>query len=166
MADGNDMLLPVPTPTQPPLLSQLSVVQKLLSSQPLTAPGLQPPPLHWSSMVQALLSLHGSELLILIQPLNASHKSVVHGLPSSQSLAWPPPHLPPLQVSPSVHGLPSSQLPLLTVKTQPFFASQLSEVQTLPSSQSLNAPGWHTPPAQLSPSVHTLLSLQSPFNCS
>jgi hypothetical protein len=60
---------------------------------------------HW------LLSLHGALLGVLVQPIWPLQVSAVHGLPSSQFLGLPL-HTLDAQKSPSVQGLPSSQLPL------------------------------------------------------
>ncbi len=62
-------------------------------------------------------------------PSTGSQLSVVHGLPSSQTMAAPPWQLPPLHVSPLVHLLPSWQLAVLLVFLQPIVGSQLSLVQ-------------------------------------
>ena len=99
----------------------------------------------------------------------------LHRLPSSwpaQSLVcWqaqvllPPTHEPPLQESPAVQPLPSSQLAVLLVKTQPDVLLQLSLVHALPSSHTvadvpLQPPPAHASPVvQASPSVHGRLLL-------
>src|SRR5213083_830087 len=85
---------------------------------------------------------------------------MVHLLPSSQFFAEPPTHVPPLQVSPVVQGLPSSQGLVLLVCVQPVAGLQPSVVQTLPSSQLGAAPPTHVPPLQVSPVVQAFPSLQ------
>lgn len=94
--------------TQPPLGSQLSVVQALLSPQAFAAPGLQPPALHASPVVQTLPSSHGAEFTANMQPLSGSHASSVQGLPSAHCSGVPAAHAPSLHASPLEHRLPSS----------------------------------------------------------
>src|SRR5438552_7737985 len=85
---------------------------------------------------------------------------MVHLLPSSQFFAGPPTHVPPLQASPVVQGLPSSQGLVLLVCVQPVAGLQPSVVQTLPSSQLGAAPPTQVPPLQVSPVVQAFPSLQ------
>lgn len=73
-----------------------------------------------------------------------------------------PLHNPPLQVSLAVQGLLSVQLAALSAKVQPVWAVQPSSVQRLPSAQGKALPGWHRPPAQVSPIVQRLPSSQAP----
>ncbi len=148
--------------TQPLLTSQLSSVQGFKSLQTLGLPGTHLPPEQVSSSLQTLSSVHGSALLTLMQPCAASHKSVVHTLPSSQTLGPPEAHLPSLQLSPSVQMLASEHGAVLLTATQPFLVSQLSVVQPLLSSHALGLPGSHTPSKHASPSVQALLSVQLP----
>jgi hypothetical protein len=54
---------------QPVLLSQLSMVQGLLSSHAVALPPPQLPSAHCSALVQALPSLHGPPLGLAVQPL-------------------------------------------------------------------------------------------------
>ena len=108
--------------------------------------------------MHALPSVHGAVLFTCVQPLCASHTSVVQGLLSSHGATVPPVQRPPTHLSLSVHELPSSHARTLSVKTQPVAPSQLSFVQGLPSEHSSLAPGWHAPPAHASPTVHTLPS--------
>ncbi len=75
-----------------------------------------------------------------------------------------PTQTPPLQMSICVHTSPSLQVALLLAKMQPLPASQLSVVQGFWSSQGVMLPAKQTPPLQLSPVVHTLLSLQLPLS--
>jgi hypothetical protein len=72
------------TVTQPVAGLQLSVVQRLPSSQ-LSGVPTQAPPEHVSPVVQALPSLHAFTLLAWTQSPWASHVSVEQGLPSSHS---------------------------------------------------------------------------------
>jgi hypothetical protein len=62
-------------------------------------------------------------------------------------------------VSAVVQALPSSQGALLLLYTQPCKVSQLSSVQTSPSSQTGGAPPVQLPPLQVSPVVHASPSL-------
>ena len=94
---------------QPVPALQPSSVQTLPSSQLGGGPPTQLPPLQWSLVVQASLSLHGAVLLMWVQPVLAVQLSVVHGLPSSQLGGEPPVQMPAWQVSLVVQALPSSQ---------------------------------------------------------
>jgi hypothetical protein len=140
---------------------QVSVVHTLLSLQTTGVPGLQTPPPQVSPAVQAFPSLQGFVLFVWTQPVDGLQLSSVHGLPSSQ-LSVPVPGLqtPAPQVSPVVQAFPSSQGFVLFVYTHPVAGLQLSVVQTLLSLQTTGAPGWQTPPPQVSPNVHAFPSLQ------
>ena len=94
---------------------QVSVVQAMPSLQLSGGPPTQLPPLQVSFVVHALPSLQGALLLVCWQvPDGAEQVSSVQGLPSSQFLATPGMQLPPLQLSPIVQPLASSQgVPLL-----------------------------------------------------
>ena len=146
---------------QPLAAAQPSFVHMLSSLQSVAAPGKHAPPLQVSPKVQALLSLHGSLLLVKIQPPLASHVSVVHGLPSLQTTNLPGAQVPPLHTSLSVQLLPSLHGLLVVLYTQPVLTLQLSAVHTLPSSQSVASPGKQEPSAQVSPTVQALLSLHA-----
>ncbi len=134
-------------PQLPVLGSHASAVQPLPSSQFLAGPALQVPPLHTSPILHGLWSSHAAALGAALQlPLCGSQASVVHKLPSSQTLALPALHAPLLHVSPTVHESPSLQLAalLLWLQVPPL---QLSSVHGLPSSQftlapCLQAPNW------------------------
>ena len=150
------------------------------------------PPLHTSPYVHLSPSSQAvpSAALPNTQPLAASHKSAVHGLPSSHAIALPTqlpcPHKSgSLQALPSLHGVLSSA----KYAQSPVFLSHVSLVQGLPSSQPDAAIALHCPPVhaaavqkvpsilQAPPSitpfsqpnlpqtslVHGLLSLQSLF---
>ena len=140
---------------------QASSVQTFASSQLTAVPGEHAPPLHLSPAVQPLLSEQLAVLLVWVQPATLSQESLVQGLPSSQLIAPPAPQEPPLQVSPTVQTLPSLQDAVLLADLQPAWASQVSVVQGLPSSQVLGPAGVQTPALQASPMVQLLLSLQT-----
>ena len=79
-------------------------------------------------------------------------------------LLLPDVQTPPLQTSPMVHGLPSSQEMILLLCVQPATGSQASVVQTLPSSQSTvgtTTLPLQTPAPQTSPVVQALPSLHA-----
>lgn len=149
------------TNKQPEFALQLSVVQRLPSLQGELAPAAHLPPLQASPVVQKSLSLQGALLLLKIQPFFTSQPSSVHRLPSSH-LSAAPPMQPPfwhtsliVQTFPSLHGKGPARC------THPLFGSQVSIVQGLLSSQTRPAPGTHLPPAQVSPLVQALPSLQN-----
>ena len=146
---------------QPLVTSQPSLVHTLPSSQAKAAPGWQLPPPQTSTVVQALLSVQGKVLFWCVQPVLASHSSVVHGLPSSHGACVPPTHSPPEHASFSVHELPSSHASVLGVNTQPLAMLQLSSVHGLPSVHARIAPGLQAPPAHVSLVVQTLPSVQA-----
>ena len=145
---------------QPSLLSQESVVQPFPSSHTTLPDPVQLPPLHWSWVVHRLPSLH------VLLPGKWTHLpppqlSSVHTLLSLQSGALPLTQVPPLQLSPSVQPSPSLQpMPSLKVLVQPLAIAQLSLVQPLPSSHTIELAPEQLPPVQCSPSVHALLSVQ------
>ncbi len=141
---------------QPLTLSQLSVVQLLLSSQLMTAPLLHRPVLQVSPEVQALPSSQEppSARAACMQPLTLSQLSVVHALASLQFKAPPGLHNPPAQVSPVVQALPSLHAAVLLLWVQPSLASQASFVHGLLSSQLT------TDPLQV-PVVQTSLAVQA-----
>ena len=96
---------------QPVAGAHESVVQGLPSLQSVTEVSVpaQLPPLQTSLVVQALPSSHESLLVMFKQPVPGSHESVVHTLPSLQSVAEvsAPAQLPPLHTSLVVQALPS-----------------------------------------------------------
>ncbi len=147
--------------TQPSFASQDSVVQRLPSSQVVAAPGRQTPSEHASPTVQALPSLQLSVVGVNTQPPVCEQLSAVHGLPSLQGVVVPGVQMPPPHTSPTVQELPSEQERMLYVVTQPLTGSHASVVQTLPSSQVLDAPGTHSPLTHASPTVQTLPSVQA-----
>ncbi len=146
---------------QPAILSQLSSVQGLPSSQLANAPGLQAPPAHTSPSVQVLPSSHGSVLLARVQPSAGLQPSLVQGSPSLQSWALPGTHTPWAQLSATVHRLASLQGAVLALVVQPFCASQPSSVHGLPSSHTVLSPAAHLPLVQASPKVQTSPSLHA-----
>ncbi len=147
-----------------PLTSQVSAVHRLLSLHAVAVPT------HCrfrqaSPVVQTKPSSHGepsgSLTMSHMPPSADTQKSVVHGLPSLQTLAVPV-HLPLWQASLRVQLSPSSQmLPLARgVKTQlPLVASQVSVVHALLSLQVAGEPA-QTPAVHLSLAVHDLPSSQ------
>jgi hypothetical protein len=121
--------------TQPVATLQLSLVQPLASLQLTSEPDWQLPPAQTSPLVQALPSSHALVRLLCTQPDVVSHVSAVHGLLSLQLGALLPAWQALLaQTSPSVQALPSEQLLLLALKTQPPTLLQLSVVHGLLSS--------------------------------
>ena len=144
---------------QPRSGSQLSSVHTLASSQVSGGPPTHTPPEQESPVVQAFPSLHGLLLFVNTQPVVGLHVSVVQRIPSSQTSGAPPAQAPPAQVSLVVHALPSLHgLALFTLR-QPKSGSQLSSVQTFPSTQLGAGPPTHTPPEQASLDVQALPSL-------
>src|SRR2546421_714329 len=119
---------------------------------------VQVPSTQVSVPLQKMSSLHGAVLLTWPQPVAGSHESSVQGLLSSQLGPVPPTQAPPEQVSPVVQAFPSSQGLLLLVNTHPVAGSHVSVVQMLLSLQVGAGPPTHTPPEQVSPVVHALLS--------
>ena len=103
-------------------------------------------------------------------PLQALPSSLAAQSPSwtHSQMVWLPTHLPPLQVSPLVHELPSSQLALLGTLTQPRALSQLSAVQGLPSLQTVAdlARPTQAPCLHRSGPVQASLSSQPPWAAS
>jgi len=146
--------------TQPVLPLQESFVHALPSSHVNVEAGTHAPPVQLSGPVHGLLSVQGSVLLVNLQPLAGSQVSVVHALLSLHAFITPARQLPPEHASPTVQLLLSLQLTVLLVYLQPVTGSHVSFVHALPSSQPMTVPGTHTPPAQASFAVHTLLSLQ------
>ena len=143
---------------QPPMAEHDSVVHGLPSSHGLAFCGLQNPPLHASPSVHELLSSQSRLLNVKVQPLGGSHPSSVHGLPSAQVSALAGVQMPPTQLSPIVHVLPSEQDAVLGEKMQPVSGSQLSTVHCSPSLQTVAVPGMQTAPPHTSPIVQTLTS--------
>ena len=132
-----------------------------LAPQTTWAPGWQAPPPHVSPTVQAFPSVQALVLLVKTHPAAGVHVSVVHGLWSLQSsVPVPGWHVPPPQMSPTVHVLPSEHAFVLFVKTQPLAGLQVSVVQTLLSLQVLAVPR-HTPQEHVSLIVQALLSVQA-----
>ncbi len=147
---------------QPPTKVQPSSVHRLPSSQFGPPAPLHRPPPQMSPVVHALASSQTAVLFACAQPLLGAQLSSVQAFLSSQLVAGPPEQRPPLQVSPLVHALPSSQAALLLLCIQPVLASQASSVHAFASSQLTAGPPWQTPPWQLSALVHGLPSLQLP----
>jgi len=146
---------------QPLTVSQVSVVHGLLSSQSAPLPLMQAPSKQVSFTVHSLPSSQESVLLPLTQPVAVLQESLVQIFESSQSVAEPLMQVPPAHISPVVQASESSQDAVLLVLIHPLATSQLSVVQTLPSSQMGAAPPTQTPPAQVSFVVQALESLQA-----
>jgi hypothetical protein len=136
------------------------LVQTLPSSQ-VTGEPTHAPAAQMSPEVQALLSVHGSVLVVYTQPDAGSHESVVHTLPSSQLVGAPGAHAPAAQASPEVQGLPSSHGIVLLANTQPDAGLHESLVQALPSShvmgETMQSPLLQTSLVQALPSLHVPL---------
>ncbi len=144
--------------TQPVFGSQLSLVQRFLSSQSTDAPA-QPPPLQASPWLHALPSSHGKVLAANAQaPVTALQLSVVQALLSLHTALVPETQALFAQLSPSVQALPSVHGEALALCVQPVLASQASSLHGLPSSQPSLLPGAHVPLLHTSPTVHTLPS--------
>ncbi len=136
-------------------------MQTLPSLHATIAPPTHKPPWHKSLPVQALPSLQAPLVRVWTQPPSTVQPSPVHGRPSSHAAGLPAVQLTPTHFSPSVHGLPSSQLAVLAVWMQPDLGPQLSSVHAKPSSQlvvplAVHLPSWHA-----SPLVHASPSLQA-----
>src|SRR5204862_167524 len=121
--------------TQPVAGLQLSVVHTFPSSQLGAGPPTRAQARRVGFVVQASPSLHGAVLFVWTQPVAGLQLSVVHTFPSSQFVAGPPTHVPPLHVSFVVQASPSLHGAVLFVWTQPVAGLQLSVVHTFPSSQ-------------------------------
>jgi len=107
----------IPVWMQPLAATQISKVQTLLSSQGVTAPGMQIPPLHVSPTVQSLPSLHAAVWGVPTHPKTASQVSSVHGLlslhcaaPGTCTQAPPDAQLSAVQSQPSLQPLTHSSL--------------------------------------------------------
>ena len=143
---------------QPLLALHASLVHALLSLHTVVAPGAQTPPLQASPTVQTLPSEQTAVVAVNTQPVAESQASLVHGLLSLQVTAVPPAHAPLAQASPLVQALPSLQVLVLLLCTQPPPEPQESVVHGLPSSQLIAVPDVQPPDAQMSPLVQALLS--------
>jgi hypothetical protein len=123
-------------------------------------PPVQTPPRQVSVCVQAFASSQLAVLLVWTHPVAGTQESVVHTLLSLQFSAPAPAwQLPPPQVSPVVHALPSSQAIVLLAWTHPLAGAHESVVHTLLSLQfSAPAPAWQLPPEHVSPVVQALPS--------
>ena len=130
----------------------------LPSSQALTPKPLQVPELHESVSVHGSPSSQAALLKALTHPDAGAQLSIVHGFLSSHGGEALPEHWPPAHESSTVHALPSSQAKELAAFTQPTTVTQLSSVQTLPSSQGLDPTPLQAPAVHESASVHGLPS--------
>ncbi len=139
---------------------QPSVVHRFTSSQFRAAPAVHTPPLHASDTVHTLPS--ASQLLpFMAAPLNTHrpvvvlHESLVHKLPSLQTVAAPEVHAPAEHLSPTVHALPSLHALALAANLQPATMSQLSLVHGLLSLHTTALPATQLVPLHASPTVQT-----------
>jgi hypothetical protein len=148
---------------QPLVVSQLSTVQALPSSQLTVLPTQLAAALQTSPLVQAEPSEQAVPVkATFLQPVAVSQLSCVHGLLSPQFCAGPGTQAPlALHLSATVQALSSVQLePVLAVLMQPPDSVQESVVQGLPSSQFWVVPK-QAPALHLSPVVHALPSLHA-----
>jgi hypothetical protein len=147
--------------THPVIVLQLSVVHALASSHTCGAPEHEPLE-HVSPVVQASPSLHTLVLFANTQPTAGLQLSFVQTLLSPQTFGPPGWHDPPEQTSPIVQAFPSEQaIALFACAQTPVDGSQLSLVQTLPSSQPSGVPARHVPIPQASPTVQAFPSSQA-----
>ena len=146
---------------QPVAELQESAVQASESLQSREmVPAVQTPAAHLSPEVHMLPSLQETVLLANTQPVEELQESVVQMLSSEQERPPDPTQDPPEQTSPVVQALLSLQVLELGVNTQPETVLQVSVVQGLRSLQVVGLPAVHRPPAQTSPVVQALPSLQ------
>jgi hypothetical protein len=102
--------------------------------------------------------LQGAELFTVShRPVVALHESSVHPFRSLQSFGEPAAQRPAAQVSFSVHGSPSLQDAALFVDTHPPGDTQVSSVQSFPSSQ----PGGTLPMQSLFAQTSTVVQASS-----
>jgi hypothetical protein len=148
--------------TQPVTVWHESAVHWLPSLQFGAGPPTHAPPVQVSFVVQALPSLQLDVLFANTHPTLGLHESFVQTLPSLQTGAGPPLHVPPLHTSFVVHALPSLQLAVLFVKTQPLAGLHESLVHGLLSLHTVAAPPTQAPFEHESPLVHGLPSSQEP----
>jgi hypothetical protein len=83
------------------------------------------------------------------------HESLVHKLPSLQTVAAPEVHAPAEHLSPTVHALPSLHALALAANLQPATMSQLSLVHGLLSLHTTALPATQLVPLHASPTVQT-----------
>ena len=146
---------------QPTPLTQLSVVQALLSSQTLALPA-QAPSAQVSCTVQTSPSSQLAVLAVDAQPFWLSQTSLVQLLLSSHETSLPA-QVPASQLSPWVQALLSSQgRPFCNGgKVQlPVLGSQATPKHGPGAVQTLGLPGAQAPCWQTSPSVQGLSSVQ------
>jgi hypothetical protein len=147
---------------QPVAGTHESLVHALPSLQLGAVPAVHAPLWQVSTPLQALPSVQVVPFATTTfwQPEAGTQESVVHGfeslqlggVPAAQAPAWQVSA--PLQVSPSLHGLPLAT----AVWRQPPAPSQVSVVQGLLSLQSRPPPGAHTPAWQSSSPLQALPS--------
>ena len=151
-------------PHLPVFGSHLSSVHLLPSSHTLPLPtfATQLASKHTLPLVQASPSSHATWALLATGvvthlPVLLSQASIVQGSASSHFTAVPFLQVAPKQVELVVHGLPSSQGPLVMTNVQSPFDAQPSTVQGLPSSH-LFVADTHLPAVHVSSLVHVLPS--------
>ena len=145
---------------QPPESVHVSMVQASLSSQFRAMPAMHTPSEQTSPMLQASPSSQAPAAALCWQPAAAAQTSAVHGLLSLQLIPVPAVQTALKQLSPVVHGLPSSHAPESALCVQPDVARQPSSVQGLPSSQPRFGLAAQEPALQTSPVEHTFPSEQ------
>jgi hypothetical protein len=127
-------------------------------------PVVQVPLWHVSAPLHALPSLQEVPLatLVAVHPVAGTQASVVQALPSLQVSGVPAVQVPPWQVSPPLHRLPSEHDEPLATATfwQPVAGLQLSVVQTLESLHVRAVPLVHVPPWHVSAPLQTFASAQ------
>lgn len=131
------------TNPQPVVGEQKGDVHGLLSSGQVMAEPAQTPLVQTSPLVQGEPSLHElpGAAAVKVQPVAGAQLSTVQALPSLQASVPVPVQVPPAQVSPVVHALPSLHVAVLLTKPHcPVEGSQTSVVQTLPSLQLFGVP--------------------------
>src|SRR5262245_18861896 len=111
-----------------------------------------------ASLVHRLASSQNEGLFVYTHPDDGLHVSWVQGFPSEQPRAAPGAQTPLAQASPSVHALPSLQLPATFAWPHPLAGLQVSFVQGFPSLQLSGAPGWPAPFTQVSAPLQTFPS--------
>ena len=103
------LLVPLVVPTKvPPSAGMLATAWQEVHPEDLLPP-THTSPLQTSLLVHELLSVQAELFAACRQPRFESQMSSVHELPSSQFIGDPLPHMPLLQVSPTVQACPSLQ---------------------------------------------------------
>jgi hypothetical protein len=124
---------------QPLAATQLSVVQTFPSLQTSAVPAVQVPFWQVSAPLQRFVSAHEVPFVtgVAVQPVAGLQPSVVHTLPSLQTIAVPAVHTPAWQVSAPLQRFPSGHaVPFATTAFPHTPAVQVSVVQGFESLQS------------------------------